>query len=78
MHLHSDHLVHNLEVIATMDPNSSNVLRDIQEQLQLMRTKMGNMSNQMNNLSGRMESIESLQIRQSSESEHSNDNHRNP
>lgn len=78
MHLRSGRLVHNLEVIATMDPNSSNVLRDIQEQLQLMRTEMGNMSNQMNNLSGRMESIESLQIRQSSESEHSNDNHRNP
>ena len=69
MHLRSGRLVHNLEVIATMDPNSSNVLRDIQEQLQLMRTEISNMSNQMNNLSGRMESIETLQIRQSSESE---------
>jgi len=78
MHLHSGCLVHNLEVIATMDPNSSNVLRDIQEQLQLMRMEMSNMSNQMNNLSRRMKSIEILQIRQSSESEHSSDNHRNP
>jgi hypothetical protein len=32
----------------------------------------------MNNVSGRVESIETLQVRQSSESEHSNDNHRNP
>ena len=78
MHLRSGRLVHNLEVIATMDPNSSNVLRDIQEQLQLIRTEMSNISNQMNNRSGRMESIETLQIRQSSESEHSSDNHRNP
>ena len=69
MHLRNGCLVHNLEVIATMDPKSSNVFRDIQEQLQLMRTEMSNMSNQMNNLSGRMESIETLQIRQSSESE---------
>ena len=78
MHLRSGRLVNNPEVIATMDPNSSNVLRDIQEQLQLMRTEMSNMSNQMNNLSGRMESIETLQVRQFSESEHSNDNPRNP
>ena len=60
MHLYSGYLVHNLEVIPTMDPNSNNILRDIQEQLQLMRTEMSNMSNQMNNLSGRMESIETL------------------
>jgi hypothetical protein len=52
MHLHSGRLVHNLEVIATMNSNSSNVLRDIQEQLQLMRMEMSNMSNQMNNLFG--------------------------
>jgi len=39
---------------------------------------MSNMSNQMNNLSGRMESIKTLQVRQSNESEHFNDNHRNP
>jgi len=78
MHIRSGRLVHNLEVIVIMDPNSSNVLRDIQEQLQHMRTDMSNMSNQMNNLSGRMESLETLQVRQSSESEHSNDNHRNP
>jgi hypothetical protein len=44
MHLCSSRLVHNLEVIATMDPNSNNILRDIQEQLQLMRTEMSNMS----------------------------------
>jgi hypothetical protein len=78
MHLHSGRLVHNLEIIATMDPNSSNVLRYIQEQLQFMRTEMSNMSNQINNLSGRMESIKILQVRQSNESEHFNDNHRNP
>jgi len=48
MYLRSNRLIHNLEVIATMDPNSSNVLRYIQEQLQLMRTEMRNMSNQMN------------------------------
>jgi len=36
------------------------------------------MSNQMNNLSGRAESIETLQVRQFSESDHCNDNHRNP
>jgi len=33
MHLRSDRLVHNLKVIATMDSNSSNAFRDIQEQL---------------------------------------------
>ncbi|KAL3597141.1 hypothetical protein D5086_008778 [Populus alba] len=44
-----------------MDMNCSNVLRDIQEQLQLMQMKISNMSNQMNNLSRRMESIETLQ-----------------
>jgi hypothetical protein len=48
MYLRSNRLIHNLKVIATMDPNSSNVLRYIQEQLQLMRTEMRNMSNQMN------------------------------
>jgi hypothetical protein len=47
MYLRSNRLIHNLKVIATMDPNSSNVLRYIQEQLQLMRTEMRNMSNQM-------------------------------
>ena len=78
MHLRSGRLVHNLEVIANMDPNSSNVLRDIQEQLHLMRTEVGNMSNQVNNLSGRMKSIETLRVRQFSGSEHSNDNPRNP
>jgi hypothetical protein len=31
VHLRSGRLVHNLEVIATMDPNSSNALRDTQE-----------------------------------------------
>ena len=36
MNLRSGHLVHNLEVIVTMDPNSSNALIDIQEQLQLI------------------------------------------
>jgi len=77
MHLHSGHLVHNLEVIANMDLNSSNALRDIQKQLQLMLIEMNNMTNQMNNLSGKVEFIETLQIRQSSESEHSNDHHRN-
>jgi hypothetical protein len=60
IHLRTNRLVHNLKVIATMDPNSSNVLRDIQEQLQLMRKEISNMSNQMNNLSGRIESIETL------------------
>jgi len=30
------------------------------------------------NISGRVESIETLQVRKSSESEHFNDNHRNP
>ena len=74
MHLRSGRLVHNLEVKATMDPDSDNVLRDIQEQLHLMRTKVSNMSNQINNLSRRMESIKTLQIRQSSESEYSNEN----
>ena len=74
MHLRSGRLVHNLEVIATMDPSSSNVLRDIQEQLQLMRTDVRNMSNQINNLSRRIKSIETLQVRQFSGSEHSNDN----
>ena len=39
MHLRSGRLVHNLEVIATMNPNSSNVLRDIQELLQLIRNE---------------------------------------
>ena len=63
MHLCSGRLVHNLEGIATMDPNSSNVLRDIQEQLHLMRTEVSNMSNHINNLSRRMESIETLQVR---------------
>ena len=74
MHLRNDRRVHNLEVIATMDPDSNNVLRDIQEQLHLIRTEVGNMSNQINNLSGRMESIETLRVRPSSGSEHSNDN----
>ena len=78
MHLHSGRLVNNLEVTTTIDPNSSNVLRDIQEQLHLMRTEVGNMSNQVNNLSGRMGSIETLRVRRSSRSEHSNDNPRNP
>ena len=78
MYLRSGRLVHNLEVIATMDPDSNNILRDIQEQLHLMRTEVGNMSNQVNNLSRRMESIETLRVRQSSGSEHSNDNPRNP
>ena len=63
MHLCSGRLVHNLEGIITMDPNSSNVLRDIQEQLHLMRTEVSNMSNHINNLSRRMESIETLQVR---------------
>ena len=61
MHLRSGRLVHNLEVIATMDPNSSDALRDIQEQLHLMRAEVSNMSNQINDLSRRMESIETLQ-----------------
>ena len=74
MHRWSGRLVHNVEVIATMDPSSSNVLRDILEQLQLKRTNVSNMSNQINNLSRRMKSIETLQVRQSSGSEHSNDN----
>ena len=64
MHLYSGRLVHNIEVIATMDSNSSNTLRDIQEQLQLMQTEMNNISNQMNNISRRVEeSIETLQVR---------------
>ena len=77
MHLRSSRLVHNLEVTTTIDPNSSNVIRDIQEQLQLMRAEMSNMSNQMNNLSRRVESIETLQLKQSSKSEHFNNNCRN-
>jgi hypothetical protein len=44
MHLHNGRLIHNLEVISTIDLNSSNALRDIQEQLQLMQTKIKNMS----------------------------------
>ena len=74
MHRWSGCLVHNVEVIATMDPSSSNVLKDIHEQLKLMQMDVSNMSNQVNNLSGRMESIETLRVRQSSGSEHSNDN----
>jgi len=46
MHLRSGCLVHNLKVIVTMDSNYSNVLIDIQKQLQLMRTEIS-MSNQM-------------------------------
>ena len=45
MHRGSGRLVHNVEVIATMDPSSSNVLRDILEQLQLMQIDVSNMSN---------------------------------
>jgi hypothetical protein len=57
MHLRSGHLVHNLEVTTTIDSNSSNVIRNIQGQLQLMRAEMSNMSNKMNNLSRRVESV---------------------
>jgi septation ring formation regulator EzrA len=53
-----------------MDPNTSNVLRDIQEQLQLMRADM-------NNISERLKSIKTLQTKQSNENEIYNDNHRN-
>jgi recombination DNA repair RAD52 pathway protein len=77
MHLRSGHLVHNLEVTATIDPNSSNVIRNIQEQLQLMRAEMSNMSNKMNNLSRRVESKETLQLKQYSKSEHFTNNYRN-
>jgi hypothetical protein len=56
MHLQRGHLVHNSEITIAIDPNSSNVLRDIQEHLQLMRANM-------NNFSERIESIETLQIR---------------
>ena len=56
MHLQRGHLAHNSEITVAIDPNSSNVLRDIQEHLQLMRANM-------NNFSERIESIETLQIR---------------
>jgi hypothetical protein len=56
MHLQRGHLVHNSEITVAIDPNSSNVLRDIQEHLQLMRANMTNFSE-------RIESIETLQIR---------------
>jgi len=56
MHLQRGHLVHNSEIRVAIDPNSGNVLRDIQEHLQLMRANM-------NNFSERIESIETLQIR---------------
>lgn len=76
MHLQRGHLVHNSELTVAMDPNFNNILRDIQEQLQLMRANINNMSNQMNNFSEMIESIETLQIRQSSKSVHFNDNSR--
>jgi len=63
MHLRSGRLVHNLEVIAITDLDSSNALKVIQEQLQLMQIEMNNMSNQMNNISRRVETIETLQVR---------------
>jgi hypothetical protein len=60
-----------------MDPNTSNVLRDIQEQLQLMRADMNNMSTHMNNISERLKSIKTLQTKQSNENEIYNNNHSN-
>jgi hypothetical protein len=36
MHLWSSHLVQSPELIVTIDPNTSNVLRDIQDQLHLI------------------------------------------
>ena len=43
-----------------------------------MLTEMNNMTNQMNNLFRKVEFIETLLVRQFSESEHSNDHHKNP
>jgi hypothetical protein len=80
MYLRSSHLVHNPKLTITKYLNTSDALRDIQEQSQLMQADVNNMSTQMNNLSKRVEFIKTLQTKQASEREHSNDNdkHTNP